>query len=235
MKLDVAGVDRPSSLGGPSGATQRFNRCLFAEVPNCQEATMRVTNMCGLGLRKSSVKSRLGPGCIAAFFTGEGLPPLPLPQMVSTPPSKRQAAPGSSGPKEAPAQPKRRRTAEAESGAVVTLPTRGGADRAQRPPPSLAGKADDAGVASAGAGDEEEIYFKQVRVLETRLKDLLPRLKREDLSTSFVQARLEEFMKKPYGRLDKFKLEIARVWRSYLEDNPAISHPRFEDLAVDCD
>jgi len=216
-------------------ATQCFTRCLFAEVSNCQDATLRVTGMCGLGMRRSAVRSRVGPGCIAAFFPSGGPPPLPLPEPASTPPSKRPgpgastsagtAGPGSSGPKEAPAQPKRRKTGETEPRPAVLLPTRS----------SPADKAGEAAVASAGGADDEEVYFKQVRVLENRLRVLLPRLDKEDLSTSFVQEKLEEFMQKPHGRLDKFKLDIARIWRSYLEETPAVSNPRLEEVAVECD
>jgi len=49
------------------------------------------------------------------------------------------------------------------------------------------------------------------------LAALLPTLPREQLSTPLVQEKLEESMRKPHGRLDKFKLEIARIWRKYLE------------------
>jgi hypothetical protein len=60
--------------------------------------------------------------------------------------------------------------------------------------------------------DSEEKYLKQVRALEKRAKTLLPTLDGK-LCTTLVQVRLEEAMKLPTGRLDRFRFDIARIWR----------------------
>jgi len=77
--------------------------------------------------------------------------------------------------------------------------------------------------ASSSVGDavydaEGERYFKQACMLEKKMAELLPTLPRDQLSTPFVQAHLENFMNLPAGRLHKFKNEIGRIWRVYISN-----------------
>merc|ERR1712048_1447404 len=59
-------------------ATQRFKRCLLVEVEDGKAATTRISSACGLGLRKSAVRSKPTPGCAALFLMGESDPAPPL-------------------------------------------------------------------------------------------------------------------------------------------------------------
>eukprot|EP00927_Polykrikos_kofoidii_P070325 TRINITY_DN6643_c0_g1_i1.p1 TRINITY_DN6643_c0_g1~~TRINITY_DN6643_c0_g1_i1.p1 ORF type:complete len:434 (+),score=78.67 TRINITY_DN6643_c0_g1_i1:77-1378(+) len=68
------------------------------------------------------------------------------------------------------------------------------------------------------AGD---LHYRQVQVLEGKMAKLLPTLKREKFATDYIQGKLELIMQKPKGRLDKFKLDIGRIWRAWLDDRLA--------------
>merc|ERR1711972_958972 len=71
-------------------------------------------------------------------------------------------------------------------------------------------------VEGSAPEDPEELYCKQVAALERRLLTLLPNLSQETIaSTACVQARLEQSMNKPAGRLQKFHMEIARIRRQF--------------------
>jgi hypothetical protein len=59
-------------------APERFVRCLIAETKNCQESTDRLTNLHGLGTRKTAVRSRSEPGCIVILFEKTSLNMLEL-------------------------------------------------------------------------------------------------------------------------------------------------------------
>lgn len=63
----------------------------------------------------------------------------------------------------------------------------------------------------------EDKYLRQVQALEKRFKELVPTFAASQLSTPFVQERLEEAMKLPAGRLDRFRLDIARIWRAFAD------------------
>jgi len=214
-------------------AVHRFKRCWLAEVADCLSATERLTASCGHGLRKGAVRSRPGPGCVALLLSGEGPPP---PAPVATPPRRAAAAsPEARAAPEGQSQAKRRRVGPEGVAAVPMLPIRTSSSSAAKasttstPRPSPAGATPTSGgsgspLAANGAvpttlagPSSEEIYIKTLEVLERRLAALLPTLPREQLSTPLVQEKLEESMRKPHGRLDKFKLEIARIWRKYLE------------------
>jgi len=84
-------------------------------------------------------------------------------------------------------------------------------------------KAPAVGPVSAGKNGvyedrEGDLHYKQVCVLEKKLAALLPTLPRDQITTPLVQARLEGLMQKPAGRLDKFRGDIGRIWRSYLDN-----------------
>lgn len=51
---------------------ERFSRCLLATARNCQEATDRLCGVHGLGGRKSAVRSKPEPGCLALLLRGGG-------------------------------------------------------------------------------------------------------------------------------------------------------------------
>lgn len=187
-------------------ATQRFQRCLLADALDCKDLSFKLTSSCGLGLRNSAVRSKPESGCVALFLTGEGLPALPLPPREDVPRSK--AASGTSSTEVSAA------TRKAASKAKQLEPKRkregGTADGAQK---TRRCEQDDHGGREEVS---EELHCHQIAVLEKRLMTLLPTLPREELSTSLVQAKLEELMRKPKGRFDKFKMDIARIWRAYV-------------------
>merc|ERR1719491_1510297 len=71
---------------------------------------------------------------------------------------------------------------------------------------------------SALVEEAEALYCQQMDVIERRLEVLLPSLMAEDLSsTAVVVNKLEQAMQKPVGRLQKFKMEIGRIRRMFLE------------------
>jgi len=55
-------------------AAERFARCLVAESRNCQEVTDRLCGLHGLGSRKTTVRSKPEPGCLALLLAGDGKP-----------------------------------------------------------------------------------------------------------------------------------------------------------------
>jgi len=189
--------------------TQRFSECLLVEVSDLSEAVNQLRNKCGMGLRKKPFTCKAGPGIVAVFFEKVALIPKSATALTSPQPSrlKRQMQSPISSPGPTDRESKKRREL-------------GGADGSQLwQAMSLETPIKVAREAKHGLGDvdPEELYLRQVAVLEKRLGELLPLLPPEQLTTPFVQMKLEEYMQKPYGRLDKFRMEFARIWRSYLE------------------
>lgn len=70
-------------------------------------------------------------------------------------------------------------------------------------------------------------------VLEKKLQDLLPTLPFKELSTSFVQAQLEDVMRRPRGKFDKFRDVIERVWRRYRDE--VVQETSYYDNAFELD
>lgn len=150
----------------------------------------------------------------------------PEAEQVAAPPPQRAAAephkPVSSRPQVAASAPQRSAPEPQRPMAAATLPVSSRPPQSaqvmpQRPP--VIAKAPE--IAPGKAPTSEELYCQQMEVLEKRLSKLLPGLPRERLSTEYVQTKLEESMSKPHGRFDQFKLQIGRVWRSFLESTKA--------------
>jgi len=226
----------PSVEGASVGA--RFASCLLFEAANCHVVTERLTDLHGLGQRTQRVRSRQGPGCLALLvgFQVHGVVKGPSLTKVSQShvSVKRSLGEGSidssvsrrpmssEGLAEHPSKQRRLDAAmvctSGGSSGVSTLckalPTQA-TPQTWHPelatPKTLTAPLDEAA--------REELHFRQAKVLESRLAGLLPTLLRDKLSTEFVQAKLEQLMKKPTGRLDAFKLDIARIWRTYLENH----------------
>jgi len=181
--------------------SERFSRCLITEVENCHFATERVAAACGLGLRRGNVNSRKRPGCVLMLLPSTGHPPLPIPKTAD-------ACSGASAGK--------RKNPEGEAAAASTATAK---------PPGSAPKVrkqvhqTNAGPADVHVSDEAEaLYCKQVDVIEKKLAMLLPTLSPQEISsTEVVQAKLEQALQKPTGRLQKFTKEIGRVRRAFLE------------------
>jgi len=216
----------------------RFASCLLFEAADCHVVTERLTDLHGLGQREQRVRATRGPGCLALLIgssldgvvKGSSSLSSPLPS------AKRRTGEGSTS-KVLPLSAAKRPCLEdtltqrsstfgsvvARCGSVAILPSR--ADQTKAVP-----KMDEVtqGAVSKGALTEvptdprsnaakEEFRFRQTKVLGKRLAQLLPTLSPEKLSTAFVQERLEESMNKPAGRLDAYKIDIARIWREYIE------------------
>lgn len=49
----------------------RFKRCVLVETDDCHAATHRLVTACGLGLRRSQVRSKNVPGCVVLLLTGK--------------------------------------------------------------------------------------------------------------------------------------------------------------------
>lgn len=204
--------------GKPS--TERFTACLLSQSSNIYGDCTNFTQRCGLGLRRSAVRAKSEPGFLALLMSGTdaggrpgtdgepqekrkkldrsppGEPILPL--MFGKPtPAARPTAPVAA-------------TKPAVPAATAQLAAPPAAPPAAAKPASP--------TKPVSSVEAEEIYVRQVQVLEKKLASLLPTIPRNELSTDYVQARLEESMQKPPGRLDKFKKDIARVWRRYKED-----------------
>jgi len=79
----------------------------------------------------------------------------------------------------------------------------------------------------------EEKYLRQVQALEKRFRELVPTFAAAQLSTAFVQEQLEEAMKLPAGRLDRFRLDIGRIWRAFA-DTRKTDHCEQDDIS-DCE
>ncbi|CAK0796074.1 unnamed protein product, partial [Prorocentrum cordatum] len=80
-------------------------------------------------------------------------------------------------------------------------------------------------AAEAAAAARRALEQRRMRVLERRLAALLPSLPRARLSTPYVQARLEEFLQRPPGRLDRYRDHVERIWRAYAR----ATAPRFAE------
>jgi len=204
----------PNMEGQKVLATDFFDHCILSDVADCQKACVRVMSLCGSGYRKQAVRAKEVAGCVALFFTA-GLPRLPLPGESAAP----IAAPRSDSPPE-----KRRRTDAPAPTASCTpvLPIENSSVKAasvkSEPVKSQAVKSEPAYGGSdykAVVAEDEEKRYNQVRLLEKRLSVMLPTMDKTKLSTDSVQAALEKQMQKPSGFLDTFKMDLARIWRSF--------------------
>lgn len=207
-------------------ATNRFQRALIVAAPDCQQGTLKVTNFCGLGLRNSAVRARNSAGVLVCFFTGGGLPPLPLPAPSAVAAPKRATVEREA----ASVAEKRRRLAQSAAPPAAPAPTRTVPVSAPSRPAVANAPATTASRPAAVHAQQqarpapnpnkpvnEALYCVQMDVLERRLGKLLPTLSFHSLSTDSVQQRLEESMGKPRGRFQAFRLQIARIWRQYAE------------------
>lgn len=188
-------------------ATERFKRCLFAEVQDCQQASVNIEKVCGMGLRSSRVRSKSAPGVVAVFLVDEA--PAARSRRVA-------AAPVAATPESKSGPSKKRRLDIAQDGPLLPIEDAGSPQKAARTK-----EAARPARGKAASADSEDLYFRQVLVLEKRMGELLPSLPVEMLATPYVQAKLEDLMQKPHGRFDKFKTDIARIWRCYLESRDA--------------
>lgn len=209
-------------------AEDRFRRALIAEVKDCAVATDYITDRYGLSERAQRVRSKAMAGCIVLLMDpisvaealskeavsggGTGLI-LPTTSEHPSPPSlrKRNATAVSDVSPEGRAKHQRMTTAPSAATGCAASPTANGGG-------------DTATARSTSQMNPEDLHCAQVCVIEKRLAILLPKLAREQLSTPYVQAKLEEFMKKPAGRLDKLRMDIARIWRSYAENASRVVH-----------
>jgi len=197
--------------------TERFGVCYIAEVENCKEVSDLICLKCGTGSRNSMPRSRMESGCIVLMLPDES--PRP------TPPSKSEPATSAKRPTpstEDPTGASDAKRAKSSGGPTLPLVTSGhrqtaGTTGAFATLKSAPGQALAVEEPSTSADPEGDLRYKQICVIEKRLATLLPTLPREQLSTPFVQKKLELYMQKQVGRLDKFKDDIARVWRAYVD------------------
>jgi len=63
----------------------------------------------------------------------------------------------------------------------------------------------------------EDAHYRHVREIETQLELFLPFMPKERICTDFVQTTLEEAMRKPAGFFNPFRMDIGRIWRTFLE------------------
>lgn len=218
-------------------APERFSKCILVEVPDCQKATEKIIGACGLGLRKSAVRSRGKKGSVALLFSEATSASSQGPRAATTTGEESYSSSDSSessksqrvGAKRAkpdgrvvPAQkPKKLKP--------VNVAPNQQAKREKAESSIILPITSEAAVRSVTAErksdpnertTDEELHYRQVQVLEKRLASLLPTLPRDQLSTPFLQAKLEQQMQKPAGRLDKFKLDIGRIWRAFADAHP---------------
>lgn len=214
VKAEQAKANVTTAVIDGKRATEVYKWCLITETPNCFLSVDRLTSLHGMGSRHTKVRARQAPGCLVLLI--RDLPPEKQGTQRSSPPAQQSAAqPAATAPAlgalplEDVAAKRPRISPPAESATATVTPALLA---------SQSSSASQVNSAAALAADQEEKYVRQVRALEKRLAQLLPTLPREQLSTPFVQARLEGVMQKPEGRLNAFKMDIARIWRSFLEE-----------------
>jgi len=226
-----------STQVGGALVEERFPRCLLAEVPNCLEAVNLIQDKCGWGIRTSKVRCKPVKGCLALFLPMEykaqaTSQPLPFNDQatsqalvpfndqaggaVTTPDAKRHrqvwktSNGGVAASASAVATPQTSQQASAAS--MVAAASR----RASNSPTAPTVPTDKGGASRKRPRDDDNnLYQKQVSVLEGRMTVLLPLLLPAELNPNFVQARLEEMMHMPQGRLAKFQPVIQRALHSH--------------------
>jgi len=199
-------------------AIERFKRCLLVDVPDCQLACLQLNSKFGLGQRKQVPRARSASGAVAVFFTSLGRQAQDMATAASPPPKRSRTDQGPASEQKLSSSPLLPFSAAAETPDRVA---RRPADTASVQTPVKAEKPKAAASSSTDDADSEDLYFRQVTVLDKKLQELLPTLPEDTLNTAFVQKKLEEYMRKPFGRLDKFKLDIARIWRNFVERSRA--------------
>lgn len=210
---------------------ERFPRCLLAEVPNCLEACNQIEAQSGLGLRSSKVRVKAVNGCLALFLPAEFKPQaasqalVPLNNQAASQalvPVNNQAA----GAIVTPDAKRHREANAAASASAVTPPQKVSAASMVAAASARANSSETAPAASRKRPRDESgsLYQQQVSVLEGRMKVLLPLLLPAELNPIFVQARLEELMRMPQGRLAKFQPVIQKALHSYANQNSLTGH-----------
>jgi len=205
---------------------ERFPRCLIAEAPNCLEATSHIEAQCGLGIRISKVRSKPVKGCLALFLPMEfkaqdsgGIVPVSRQagNSIATPDSKRhrevwKTGNGVAASASVVATPQKSQQVSAASMVAATSV----GPRSSSIAPAVLAIKDGASRKRPRDDDSNSLHQQQVSVLEGRMKVLLPLLLPAELNTNFVQARLEELMHMPQGRLAKFQPVIQRAVHSFV-------------------
>eukprot|EP00927_Polykrikos_kofoidii_P041694 TRINITY_DN35535_c0_g1_i1.p1 TRINITY_DN35535_c0_g1~~TRINITY_DN35535_c0_g1_i1.p1 ORF type:complete len:401 (+),score=55.46 TRINITY_DN35535_c0_g1_i1:139-1341(+) len=225
-----------SSVEGQN-ACERFSRCLITEVADCHKATERLSIRKGLGLRKNAVRSKFGQGCLALLLTS------PASSKTGVKRSHGESATHASSSTDAAVSTEIKRrngssTDQTPLSTNVSLATvavhhdegqrcevvaMAGERRTASPDISeLEGRTDradtaDVNVMTSPPSPEDDLFCKQMQVLENRIAKLLPSLSEDQFSTDYIQERLEEIMQKPKGRLDPFKTDIGRIWQSWVD------------------
>lgn len=195
----------------------RFKMALITDVSNCSESSQKVMGVCGLGLRASAVRARATSGVVAMLLTGEGTAFLPPPAQ-----SARATAGAIADAEPGHAEKKRRLENAAQAAAVNATPRPPMLPLGDKSPSAKNSSSRQLPSAAKGEVDEEtaqeELHYRSVRLIEKKLAVLLPTLPKDQLNTTFVMHKLEDTMQKPRGRLLKWRLDIARIWRSYLDN-----------------
>eukprot|EP00929_Paragymnodinium_shiwhaense_P040837 TRINITY_DN21258_c0_g1_i1.p1 TRINITY_DN21258_c0_g1~~TRINITY_DN21258_c0_g1_i1.p1 ORF type:complete len:1041 (+),score=338.51 TRINITY_DN21258_c0_g1_i1:113-3235(+) len=220
-----------------------FKSCLIAGVENCWQAARKMERDVGTSLRTQRTKAQSAQGCLVlllktqleeaqapsgmeSLFDGAAVDDDLVAQDVG---QKRKASGSASQGEKTPSKKKKKDKKSKTDDSEMRIPLAELAVQASREEsaqdsPAAAPVTRAGGEGATTAQDKrkavkaEDRYMMQTRVLEKKLKEILPDLPKKKLTASLVQAKLEEVMCRPAGRFDKFRMDIARIWRAFEEE-----------------
>lgn len=198
-------------------AADAFTHCYFVEVDDIKEVNDELEHECGLGMRQFRARTTNTSGYVFVLVRQDGKSPRDeisrISKEIATPSGKRRLL------KEAAARiaslnAKRQKVSSKHStqSAMADQTTNEAADVRGQQSTKKKKRA-----ATTKNADEEDLHARQVRVLQNRMETILPSLPTSILSIELVQRKLEEIMRKPHGRFDKFQEDIENVVRAHIE------------------
>mmetsp|Transcript_123989 Transcript_123989/g.194384 ORF Transcript_123989/g.194384 Transcript_123989/m.194384 type:complete len:392 (+) Transcript_123989:1-1176(+) len=207
---------------GEELVSKKFTNCVMSKVDDCM-SVVRCIEQYGLGCRSKKVRCRAVPGWIALLFNSSNDP-----SVASRVSDVIDNASNSLVAKGAGTHSKRSRENGSLTGDVLQEPAASKMrfDRHlnsghQKCPIEIVG-ADNATPNESHQRHpsivEEETHYRVSKVLEKKSRRILAKLPRASICTDSVQNKLEERMHKPPGHFDRYRLEISRIWRTYLDD-----------------
>jgi len=212
-------------------ASDRFSKCFLHGTRNLLKSCQKLVNTCGMGLRKNKIHSSKRPGVMVLLITEkEHREDAKMKQMSVIKGGERTKRKKKKHKDE-------KRIGKAEVGIddlAAPAPTASTEDLALHglglgPDASMLDHLEESAATLAVRSptgedraeddmtSEERLKHRQLQVLEKRTQMLLPELiSKRQVTTEFVQSRLEELMNKPHGRLERFRDEIDQIWRRVL-------------------
>jgi len=230
---------------GQDYAIEKYDQCWIYEAGNMADALKQLIAACGYGLRTHSIHTAVGPGCLAVLIEKGAKSwalsredEIELAKGLSTKPPKlflrgknaslgRQAVDMRAihGPSKLPVDPEEVAAKLQERALAAGLD---GADQEQLFPTDGGEHQKELGILQVepGAGFEkgskeyEETRARQkIEAIRKRLFEVAPTLSKfPDVTTGYLQSRVEQLMGLPAGRLNRHRGEIEEMWPNVLAE-----------------